>query len=612
MSLFKTYTRAVSYLMTEKKTVFIICAANIAMAAIQVFIPKIFGWIVDDLSSTAQAVSQGTTFSAGDAFTNVIPYLALWTGLGMFSIIATVMVDRGADRLAHRRRLGVLSEAYQRIINMPLSWHQKIGTSNALHTMLRACESMFTMWLEFMRQHLASMIQLVILLTVAIWTDYRLSIVLVSLGIIYVMIARLVMSKTKNGQESVEKYHLELFEHVTDSISNVSVVQSYNRGDEESARVKRNTQNVLKAQYPVLNWWALAAGLNRMASTITVIVVIVLGAYLVSKGILNIGDVVAFVFFSQMMIGQLDQISNFINLIGSNRARLDAFYEMMDSTIAAAEPTNLPSLTNVKGEICFDHVTYEFSNTGQGVYDICFDIKPGQTAAIVGPTGAGKTTLINLLQRIYDPAAGHITIDGVDTRTVNRESLRHAMATVFQDAGLFNRTIRENISIGRPDASEDELYEAAKAAAATDFIMAKSNGYDTKVGERGSLLSGGERQRLAIARAVLKNSPILVLDEATSALDVETEARVKEAIDTVSQNRTTIIIAHRLSTVRNANIVLFMDHGHIVEQGSFDELAEKGGRFTALLKAGGLIIDHAPANDKNNNIIEFPEILAKS
>ena len=612
MSLFKTYTRAVSYLMTEKKTVFIICAANIAMAAIQVFIPKIFGWIVDDLSSTAQAVSQGTTFSAGDAFTNVIPYLALWTGLGMFSIIATVMVDRGADRLAHRRRLGVLSEAYQRIINMPLSWHQKIGTSNALHTMLRACESMFTMWLEFMRQHLASMIQLVILLTVAIWTDYRLSIVLVSLGIIYVMIARLVMSKTKNGQESVEKYHLELFEHVTDSISNVSVVQSYNRGDEESARVKRNTQNVLKAQYPVLNWWALAAGLNRMASTITVIVVIVLGAYLVSKGILNIGDVVAFVFFSQMMIGQLDQISNFINLIGSNRARLDAFYEMMDSTIAAAEPTNLPSLTNVKGEICFDHVTYEFSNTGQGVYDICFDIKPGQTAAIVGPTGAGKTTLINLLQRIYDPAAGHITIDGVDTRTVNRESLRHAMATVFQDAGLFNRTIRENISIGRPDASEDELYEAAKAAAATDFIIAKSNGYDTKVGERGSLLSGGERQRLAIARAVLKNSPILVLDEATSALDVETEARVKEAIDTVSQNRTTIIIAHRLSTVRNADIVLFMDHGHIVEQGSFEELAEKGGRFTALLKAGGLIIDHAPANDKNNNIIEFPEILAKS
>ena len=604
MSLFKTYTRAVSYLMTEKKTVIIICAANIAMAAVQVFIPKIFGWIIDELSLTAQAVSSGTAFSAGDTFTAVIPYLALWTALGMFSIVATVMVDRGADRLAHRRRLGVLAESYQRIINMPLAWHQKIGTSNALHTMLRACESMFTMWLEFMRQHLASMIQLIILLSVAIWTDYRLSIVLISLGVIYIMIARLVMTKTKTGQESVEKYHLALFEHVTDSISNVSVVQSYNRADEESARVKQNAQNVLKAQYPVLNWWALAAGLNRMASTITVIVVIVLGAYLVSKGILNIGDVVAFVFFSQMMIGQLDQISNFINLIGSNRAKLDAFYDMMDSTIAAAEPAGLPSLTNVKGDIRFDHVTHEFSNTLQGVYDISFEIKPGQTAAIVGPTGAGKTTLINLLQRIYDPESGVITIDGVDTRTVNRASLRHAMATVFQDSGLFNRTIKENISIGRPDATDEEVFEAAKIAAANDFIRAKTNGYDTRVGERGSLLSGGERQRLAIARAVLKNSPIFVLDEATSALDVETEARVKEAIDTVSRNRTTIIIAHRLSTVRNADLVLFMDRGHIVEQGSFDELAEKGGRFTALLKAGGLTIDHSPHALNRDNAVQ--------
>ncbi|AQT45105.1 ABC transporter type 1 [Bartonella apihabitans] len=604
MSLFKTYTRAVSYLMTEKKTVIIICAANIAMAAVQVFIPKIFGWIIDELSLTAQAVSSGTAFSAGDTFSAVIPYLALWTALGMFSIVATVMVDRGADRLAHRRRLGVLAESYQRIINMPLAWHQKIGTSNALHTMLRACESMFTMWLEFMRQHLASMIQLIILLSVAIWTDYRLSIVLVSLGVIYIMIARLVMTKTKTGQESVEKYHLALFEHVTDSISNVSVVQSYNRADEESARVKQNAQNVLKAQYPVLNWWALAAGLNRMASTITVIVVIVLGAYLVSKGILNIGDVVAFVFFSQMMIGQLDQISNFINLIGSNRAKLDAFYDMMDSTIAAAEPAGLPSLTNVKGDIRFDHVTHEFSNTLQGVYDISFEIKPGQTAAIVGPTGAGKTTLINLLQRIYDPESGVITIDGVDTRTVNRASLRHAMATVFQDSGLFNRTIKENISIGRPDATDEEVFEAAKIAAANDFIRAKTNGYDTRVGERGSLLSGGERQRLAIARAVLKNSPIFVLDEATSALDVETEARVKEAIDTVSRNRTTIIIAHRLSTVRNADLVLFMDRGHIVEQGSFDELAEKGGRFTALLKAGGLTIDHSPHALNRDNAVQ--------
>lgn len=589
--------------MTEKKAVIIICAANISMAAIQVFIPKIFGWIVDDLSATATAVSDGMVFSTSDTFSTVFPYLAIWTGLGLFSILTTVLIDRGADRLAHRRRLGVLTQSYQSIINMPLSWHQKLGTSNALHTMLRACESMATMWLEFMRQHLASTMQLIILLSVAIWTDYRLSAVLVSLGIIYIMIARLVMSKTKHGQESVEKHHLALFEHVTDSISNVSVVQSYNRIEAESARLLENTKNVLKAQYPVLNWWALASGLNRMASTMTVLVVIVLGTYLVSKGLLNIGDVVAFVFFSQMMIGQLDQISNFINLIGSNRAKLDAFYDMMDSTKNAAEPDNLPSLSHVKGAIRFDHVTHEFSNTGQGVYDLSFEIKAGQTVAIVGPTGAGKTTLINLLQRVYDPAVGHITIDGVDTKTVNRASLRQTMATVFQDAGLFNRTIYENIAVGRPEADENELFEAAKAAAADDFIAFKSDGYHTKVGERGSLLSGGERQRLAIARAVLKNSPILVLDEATSALDVETEERVKKAIDQVSQNRTTLIIAHRLSTVRNADLVLFMDRGRVIEQGSFNDLAQKGGRFTSLLKTGGLTIDQPTVKPESDNVV---------
>ncbi|MDD9332672.1 MAG: ATP-binding cassette domain-containing protein, partial [Bartonella sp.] len=171
--------------------------------------------------------------------------------------------------------------------------------------------------------------------------------------------------------------------------------------------------------------------------------------------------------------------------------------------------------------------------------------------------------------------------------TVNRESLRKALATVFQDSGLFNRSIRDNISIGKITATDEELYEAAKIAAAHDFILRKNDCYDTLVGERGSQLSGGERQRLAIARAILKNAPILILDEATSALDVETEARVKDSIDCVSQNRTTFIIAHRLSTVRNADLILFLDHGRLIEKGSFQELISKGGRFYKLLQTGG-------------------------
>lgn len=196
-----------------------------------------------------------------------------------------------------------------------------------------------------------------------------------------------------------------------------------------------------------------------------------------------------------------------------------------------------------------------------------------------------------MLQRVHEPKHGQILIDGVDISKVTRKSLRRSIATVFQDACLMNRSIGDNIRLGREDASLEEVMGAAEAAAASDFIEGRLNGYETLVGERGNRLSGGERQRIAIARAILKNAPILVLDEATSALDVETEARVKEAIDALRKDRTTFIIAHRLSTVREADLVIFMDHGRVVEMGGFSELSQSNGRFAALLRASGILTD---------------------
>lgn len=583
MPLIKTYLRALSYLKAEKSVFFFICAANVVLAIITIAEPVLFGRVIDAIANK----------------TGIFKTLAFWVGFGIFNIIAYVLVARFADRLAHRRRMAVMSASFAKIIAMPLVWHQKRGTSNALHTLLRAGDSLFAIWLEFMRQHLATIIALAVLIPTAIHMDARLSMVLAVLAALYIMIARLVMRKTKNGQEAVERHHHALFEHITDSINNVAVVQGYNRIRHETNALHGHAANLLKAQYPVLNWWALASGLNRMASTISMVIVLLLGAFLVTKGQLRVGDVVAFVGFAQLMIGRLDQITAFINLAVSSRSRLTDFYEMEDATAAMRENKKLPALQNVKGAVAFSHVSHQFAESGQGVFDISFEVKPGQTIAIVGPTGAGKTTLINLLQRVYEPSTGIITVDGVDIATVSRESLRKNLATVFQDAGLFNRTIEENILIGRAGAGKAAIVQAAKAAAAHDFILHKAEAYETKVGERGGLLSGGERQRLAIARAVLKNAPILVLDEATSALDVETEARVKKALDKISRNRTTFIIAHRLSTVRNADKVLFIEEGRLVEQGAFSELAGKGGRFTALLRAGGLTIDVPPAEVKS-------------
>ncbi|WP_212112300.1 glucan ABC transporter ATP-binding protein/ permease [Bartonella queenslandensis] len=594
MSLFKTYARVLTYLNREKNVSLLICIANIMLAIIAIAEPILFGHVIDSIAEKS----------------GIISTLAIWVCFGLSHIIAYVLVARGADRLTHRRRLTVLTESFERIIAMPLIWHQQRGTSNALHTLLRAIDSMSTIWLDFMRQHLSTLVALLVLIPIAFNMNWRLSIVLVVLAIIYVLIARLVMRKTKDGQAAVECYHHNLFNHVSDSISNVSIVQSYSRIKEETFILHQHTNALLKVQNPVLNWWALASGLNRMASTVSIVCVLLLGAFFVAKDQLRVGEVVAFVGFAQLMISRLDQMSNFIHCAISSQAKLQEFFEMEDSTFHFNEPQNLPSLQNVKGAIQFHHVTYKFPNSSQGVFDISFEVKVGQTVAIVGPTGAGKTTLINLLQRVYDPTFGHISIDGINISSINRESLRQSLATVFQDAGLFNRTIHDNISIGKENATNEELYEAAKIAEAHDFILKKADDYNTMVGERGSQLSGGEKQRLAIARAVLKNAPILILDEATSALDVETEARVKDALDCISHNRTTFIIAHRLSTVRNADVVLFLEHGYLIEKGNFQELIDKAGRFSKFLKASGLTITPPEREGENENVISLHEAIA--
>ncbi|KQS87752.1 MULTISPECIES: glucan ABC transporter ATP-binding protein/ permease [unclassified Rhizobium] len=575
MSLFQIYARALQYLAVHKLRVSAIVIANIVLAVITIAEPILFGRIIDAISS-----KQGVT-----------PMLLMWAGLGAFNTVAFVLVAREADRLAHTRRSTLITEAFGRIISMPLSWHTQRGTSNALHTLLRACETLFGLWLEFMRQHLATAVALTLLIPTAFAMDVRLSLVLVVLGVLYVIIGKIVMTRTKEGQASVEDHYHTVFSHVSDSISNVSVVHSYNRIEAETRELKNFTQKLISAQLPVLDWWALASALNRMASTISMMAILVIGTYLVQKGELGVGDVIAFIGFANLLIGRLDQMKAFVTQIFEARAKLEDFFVLEDSVREREEPADAGELNHVRGEVEFRDVSFNFANSNEGLRDVNFIAKAGQTIAIVGPTGAGKTTLVNLLQRVHEPAGGKILVDGVDISTVTRKSLRRSIATVFQDAGLLNRSICDNIRLGREDASLVEVMAAAEAAAAADFIEGRQSGYDTRVGERGNRLSGGERQRIAIARAILKNAPILVLDEATSALDVETENRVKVAIDNLRKDRTTFIIAHRLSTVREADLVIFMDQGKIVEMGGFNELSQSNGRFAALLRASGILTD---------------------
>jgi ATP-binding cassette subfamily B protein len=572
VSLIQVYLRALRYLATYRLKVPLIVAANIALAVTAIAEPILFGRIIDSVSQKSGSL---------------LP-LAAWVGFAIFSTIATVIVARAADRLAHRARAEVLAEAFERFVSMPVSWHGNRGSSNVFHTLVRACETLFGIWLEFLRSHLATFVALALLVPTAMAANLKLASVLIALGVVYWWIGKVVMNKTKDGQKSVEDHYHTVFSHVSDTISNVSVLHSYNRIEAEAKTLRTYIESLLKAQFPVLDWWALAGALNRMAATISMMTILIIGTFLVRDGSLSVGEIVTFVGFAGMMIGKLDQVRAFVSQIFEARSKLEEFLVLYDETTVAGQVDENACLDQAKGRIEFRNVTFQFPDGAPGVTDVSFVAEPGQTIAVVGPTGAGKTTLINLLQRNLDPQGGEILLDGVDVRTVSRKSVRDKIATVFQDAGLLNRSIASNIRMGRAEASIEDVRNAATAAAANDFIERRVDGYDTPVGEKGSRLSGGERQRIAIARAIIKSAPILVLDEATSALDVETEAAVKIAIDNLSRDRTTFIIAHRLSTVKDADLVLFMDRGRIVEAGSYKFLSQSGGRFTKLLAASGI------------------------
>ncbi len=480
-----------------------------------------------------------------------------------------------------------MGEAFERAITLPISYHAEKGSGAVVRAILSGTDSLFWNWLSFLREQLTAIVGIIFLVPTAINLDWRMASILGGLAVVYVILNTIVVAKTSTGQAEVEKYHSNVFGRVGDVLGNVTVVQSFTRLGAEMQAMKDIMGQLLTAQYPVLTWWGLLTVLTRAAATITMVLVFAVGAVLAARGEITVGAIVAFVGFANLLIGKLDQLSGFFVRINQQAPTLRTFFELLDAKGQVVEKSDARALGIVKGEVIFDKVSFRYGPGAQGVFDIDLTARPGETVALVGPTGSGKTTTLALLQRMRQPDSGVVRIDGTDISDVTLTSLRHSIAVVFQDAGLFNRSIAENIRVGRPEASDSEVERAARLAEAHDFIMKKPGGYGFVIGERGQSLSGGERQRIAIARAILKDAPILILDEATSALDAETEARIKRALDALRQGRTTFIIAHRLSTVANADRILVLDQGRIIERGKFRELVAQRGLFARLVAEGG-------------------------
>ena len=571
LTAWQTYRRALAMLAVERSLAAGLVGAGMVIAIIQVIEQQMFGWVVDALAKGEGA----------------FPIIGLWAGLGFIGIIASVIVAVAADRMAHRRRLAAMGEAFERAITLPISYHAEKGSGAVVRGILAGTDSLFWNWLSFLREQVTAIVGILFLVPTAIAMDWRMASILGGLAIVYLILNMAVVRRTSEGQSAVEQHHSNVFGRVGDVLGNVTVVQSYTRLGAEMQAMKDIMGQLLAAQYPVLTWWGLLTVFTRAASTITMVLIFTTGAVLASRGEITVGTIVSFVGFANLLIGKLDQLSGFFVRINQQAPTLRTYFELVDARGTVVEKPNAKPLEAVKGAIAFDKVSFRYGPGAQGIFDIDFAVKAGETVALVGPTGSGKTTTLALLQRMRQPDGGRVLIDGTDIADVTLNSVRHSIAVVFQDAGLFNRTIAEIIRVGRPDAPDAEVQRAARLAEAHDFIMKKPGGYGFVIGERGASLSGGERQRIAIARAILKEAPILILDEATSALDSETEGKIKRALDALRDGRTTFIIAHRLSTVANADRIFVLDQGRIVEQGRFRELVQKGGLFSRLVSEGG-------------------------
>lgn len=389
-----------------------------------------------------------------------------------------------------------------------------------------------------------------------------------------------------------QKHHIGVLNaDIEDSLLGVKVVKSFANEDVEIEKFQKGNKKFLDIKSET---YASMAGFNTITKAfdgIMYIIVVLFGGLFLVEGKMSSGDIVAFILYVQTLLTTVRRIVEFTEQFQRGMTGIERFTEIMDQDIEIFDDEDAVGLENVKGKIEIKDVSFKYNNNSENVLNnISFTINPGQKVALVGPSGGGKTTLCNLIPRFYDVEDGEILVEGIDVRKIKLQSLRSNIGMVQQDVYLFSGTVRENILYGKPDATEQEVIDAAKAAGAYDFIMNLENGFDTYVGERGVMLSGGQKQRISIARVFLKNPPILILDEATSALDNKSEFIVQESLENLAKGRSSLTIAHRLTTVQNADLILVLIEDGIIERGTHQQLMEQKGYYYNLYTQGGRLL----------------------
>src|SRR5580704_12048358 len=463
MSFLRIYLRVLDLLAPEVRLAGALALANIALAVAQFIEPVLFGHIVDALSGALPA-------AAGAAARFLAPLVGAWVGFGLFVIVAAALVAWFADRLAHRRRNLVLADFFEHVLQLPLAYHSGAHSGRQLKIMLTGTDTLWWLWVSFFREHFAAFVFIVVLLPTSLILNWRLALPLLGLCAVFTAVAVLVMHRADAMQRAVERHYSDLAENAADTLGNVAVVQSFARIELEVSALKGLVNSLLRAQMPVLSWWAVAAVLTRTATTLTLLTILLVGTYLKLVGLASVGASVSFMAIATLLIGRLEQVVGFANRLFMDAPKLAEFFAVLDTVPAVRDSPDALEPGRLRGLVEFSDVSFSYDGKRAAVADLRFTALPGDRVALVGPTGSGKSTALALLHRTFDPQAGVIAVDGMDIRALTLTGLRRNIGVVFQETLLFNRSIAENLRVGKPDATEADMRAAAARAQALDFI----------------------------------------------------------------------------------------------------------------------------------------------
>jgi ATP-binding cassette, subfamily B, beta-glucan exporter len=583
----RLFLRLFELIAPEARLGWLLVVGNVALAAAQFTEPVLFGRIVDTLAG-------GLGRTAAVSWAAVLPLTSAWGGFGLIIIGCGAAVALYADRLSHRRRQAVLTDYFEHVLQLPPGERGGNESCRLIAVMLTGTDALWALWLAFYREHFAAFVSLIVALPLTLLLNWRLGMIVILLAVVFGFLNALVLHKTKSLQAPVARHYADLAERASDALGNVALVQSYARIDAEAGGLRDIATGLLGAQMPVLSWWAIATVLTRTATIVAMLTLVLFGIWLHFRALATVGEIVSFVFIATLAMGRLEQAIRFADGTLTDLPRLRQFFDVLDMMPGVRDRTDAVNPGRAHGLVEFKDVSYSYDGKRPAVADLTFTALPGQTIALVGDTGAGKSTALALMHRDFDPQSGMVTIDGMDIRGMTLSALRGNIGVVSDDTFFFDRTIAENLRIGKPDATDDELRTACVRAQAIDAIDARPEGFEAAAGKRGSQLSAGERQLLSIARAFLKDPPILIIDRATGTLDVASEAKVQAALDELMKGRTAFVIAQRASNVRNAGRILMFEDGRVVENGTFDDLMRLGGKFAAFANAQ-LMTEPAPS-----------------